>query len=106
MNGGAQVAQILQNHGVKKIFTLCGGHISPILVESKKRGIQIVDVRHEANAAFAADASSRVSGVVGVAAVVVVVSGGDLAAPAVWTDGAAAAVRSVVVVDGAMFLCG
>ena len=69
MNGGAQVAQILQNHGVKQIFTLCGGHISPILVESKKRGIQIVDVRHEANAAFAADASSRVSGVVGVAAV-------------------------------------
>ena len=69
MNGGAQVAQILKNHGVKQIFTLCGGHISPILVESKKRGIQIVDVRHEANAAFAADASSRVSGVVGVAAV-------------------------------------
>ena len=69
MNGGAQVAQILQNHGVKQIFTLCGGHISPILVESKKRGIQIVDVRHEANAAFAADASSRVSGFVGVAAV-------------------------------------
>ena len=66
---GHKVTQILQNHGVKQIFTLCGGHISPILVESKKRGIQIVDVRHEANAAFAADASSRVSGVVGVAAV-------------------------------------
>ena len=69
MNGGFRVAQVLQNHNVQHIFTLCGGHISPILVESKKRGIQIIDVRHEANAAFAADASSRMTGGVGVVAV-------------------------------------
>ena len=30
-HGGNLVAEILQRHGVKWIFTLCGGHISPIL---------------------------------------------------------------------------
>ena len=54
MNGGARVAQVLKKQGVQQIFTLCGGHISPILVEAKNLGIQIVDVRHEANAAFSA----------------------------------------------------
>ena len=56
MNGGARVAEVLQAHGVPYVFTLCGGHISPILVESKRRGIRIVDVRDEKNAVFAADA--------------------------------------------------
>ncbi|MCA9657692.1 MAG: thiamine pyrophosphate-binding protein, partial [Myxococcales bacterium] len=49
--------------------TLCGGHISPILVGAKARGIDVIDVRHEANAVFAADAVARLTGVPGVAAV-------------------------------------
>jgi acetolactate synthase-1/2/3 large subunit len=69
VNGGEIVARSLELHGVSFVFTLCGGHISPILVESKKRGIQVVDVRHEVNAVFAADAVARLSGVPGVAAV-------------------------------------
>ena len=69
MNGGRQVATILKAHNIDCIFTLCGGHISPILVESKRLGIKIIDVRNEANAAFSADAYSRLSGNVGVAAV-------------------------------------
>jgi thiamine pyrophosphate-dependent acetolactate synthase large subunit-like protein len=32
------------------IFTLCGGHISPILSAAKARGIRIVDVRDEVTA--------------------------------------------------------
>lgn len=51
------------------MFALSGGHISPILCASEKLGIKIVDVRHEANAVFAADAVARLSGQVGVAAV-------------------------------------
>ena len=43
--------------------------ISPILVEAKRRGIRVVDVRNEATAVFAADAVSRLTGVPGVAAV-------------------------------------
>ena len=69
MDGGTQVAQVLAAQGVEQIYTLCGGHISPILVESKKLGIRIIDTRHEVNAVFAADATGRVTGVPGVAAV-------------------------------------
>ena len=61
-HGGELVGDILKSHGVEYIFTLCGGHISPILVASEKIGIRIVDVRHEATAVFAADAVARLSG--------------------------------------------
>ncbi len=69
MDGGSRVASVLKKQGVPFVFTLCGGHISPILVACKRAGIRIVDVRHEVNAVFAADAVSRLTGVPGVAAV-------------------------------------
>ena len=69
MHGGDRVAAALEAHGVRVVFTLCGGHISPILSGAKARGIRIVDVRHEATAVFAADAVARLTGVPGVAAV-------------------------------------
>ncbi|HJV61743.1 MAG TPA: thiamine pyrophosphate-binding protein [Albitalea sp.] len=68
-HGGDRVAEALQAHGVRHVFTLCGGHISPILSAAKARGIRIVDLRDEATAVFAADASARLTGVPGVAAV-------------------------------------
>jgi len=68
-HGGEIVAKVLQAHGVETVFTLVGGHISPILTASEKLGMRIIDTRHEATAVFAADASYRVSGIVGVAAV-------------------------------------
>lgn len=68
-HGGDRVAEALSAHGVRTIFTLCGGHISPILTASKARGIRILDVRDEATAVFAADATARLSGIPGVAAV-------------------------------------
>lgn len=68
-HGGQLVAQVLKAHGVKFLFTLVGGHISPILVASKQAGIRVIDVRHEVNAVFAADAVARLTGVPGVAAV-------------------------------------
>ena len=69
MHGGDRVATALREHGVRFLFTLCGGHISPILVGSKNQGIRVVDVRHEATAMFAADAVARLSGTPGVVAV-------------------------------------
>jgi len=69
MHGGDLVAEVLKAHGVRFLFTLCGGHISPILVGCKRLGIRVIDVRNEATAVFAADAASRLSGVPGVAAV-------------------------------------
>ena len=67
--GGAIVGRVLADHGVTHLFTLCGGHISPILTGADEAGIRVVDVRDEANAVFAADAVARLSGTVGVAAV-------------------------------------
>ncbi|MFO0582701.1 MAG: thiamine pyrophosphate-binding protein [Anaeromyxobacter sp.] len=68
-NGGVRVAEALHAAGVRHLFTLCGGHISPILVEAKRRGLRVVDVRDEGNAVFAADAVARMTGLPGVAAV-------------------------------------
>ena len=69
INSGDVIARVLREQGVRFIFTLCGGHISPILIGAKKAGIQVVDVRDEVNAVFAADAVGRLTGVPGIAAV-------------------------------------
>ena len=68
-NGGAIIGDVLQQQGVPFLFTLCGGHISPILVEAKRRGVRVVDMRDEKAAVFAADAVARMTGIPGVAAV-------------------------------------
>uniref|UniRef100_A0A8C9J8A4 2-hydroxyacyl-CoA lyase 2 n=1 Tax=Panthera tigris altaica TaxID=74533 RepID=A0A8C9J8A4_PANTA len=68
-HGGENVAAVLRAHGVRFLFTLVGGHISPILVACEKLGIRVVDTRHEVTAVFAADAVARLTGTVGVAAV-------------------------------------
>src|SRR5450755_53688 len=69
MHGGDRVGAALAAHGVRFVFTLCGGHIAPILTASKARGIRIIDTRDEATAVFAADAVARLTGTPGVAAV-------------------------------------
>ena len=69
INSGDIIGQVLRKRGVKFLFTLCGGHISPILVGAKKEGIRVIDVRDEVNAVFAADAVGRLTGVPGIAAV-------------------------------------
>lgn len=69
MNGGEIIARVLQKQHVKFLFTLCGGHVSPIFVSAQNIGIQVIDTRHEANAVFAADAVARLTGTPGVAVV-------------------------------------
>lgn len=68
-HGGDIIGAELERAGVKYLFTLCGGHISPLLTGAERHGIRIIDVRDEVTAAFAADAVSRLTGVPGVAAV-------------------------------------
>ena len=68
-HGGDLIAEVLARHGVSHLFTLCGGHISPILTGAQAKGIRVIDVRDEVNAVFAADAVARMTGVIGVAAV-------------------------------------
>ncbi len=69
MHGGDLIASVLEAQGVELLFTLVGGHISPILVGAKARGIRVIDTRHEATAVFAADAVARLTGRPGVVAV-------------------------------------
>lgn len=68
-HGGDIIAAQLRQAGVASIFTLCGGHISPILTGAENAGLRIVDVRDEKHAVFAADAAARLSGKPGCAAV-------------------------------------
>lgn len=69
MNGGQIIAQVLHKHGIPHLFTLCGGHIAPIYVEAEQIGLNVIDVRDEASALFAADASARLLGLPGIALV-------------------------------------
>lgn len=67
--GGYLVAKVLLSEGVKSIFTLTGGHISPMLVGCNKLGIKVIDVRDEVTTVFAADCVGRLTGKPGVAMV-------------------------------------
>ena len=55
-------AEIVSNLGVQSVFTLTGGHIVPLLDSCSKKGLEIIDVRHEQTAVFAAEGYSRISG--------------------------------------------
>ncbi len=68
-HGGMIIGERLRAHGVSHLFTLCGGHISPLLIGAEEADVDVVDVRDEVNAVFAADAMSRMTGIPGVAAV-------------------------------------
>ena len=66
--GGHLVARRLRAHGVTKLFTLSGGHLFSIYDGCRGAGIDIVDVRHEQTAAFAAEGWAKVTRHPGVAA--------------------------------------
>jgi acetolactate synthase I/II/III large subunit len=55
LHGGRLVAKRLRAHGVSKLFTLSGGHLFSIYDGCRDEGVDIVDVRHEQSAAFAAE---------------------------------------------------
>ncbi len=68
-HGGDLLAAVLAAWKIPCIFTLCGGHISPLLVGAKDAGIRVIDCRDERSAVFAADAAARLTGLPGIAAV-------------------------------------
>ncbi|MGA2454940.1 MAG: acetolactate synthase [Solirubrobacteraceae bacterium] len=67
-HGGRLVARRLKAHGVSKLFTLSGGHLFSIYDGCREEGIEIVDVRHESTAAFAAEGWAKVTREPGVCA--------------------------------------
>ncbi|HWV83876.1 MAG TPA: acetolactate synthase [Capillimicrobium sp.] len=68
LHGGRLVAKRLKAHGVTKLFTLSGGHLFSVYDGCRAEGIDIVDVRHEQTAAFAAEGWAKVTRQPGVAA--------------------------------------
>jgi acetolactate synthase-1/2/3 large subunit len=67
-HGGRLVARRLKAHGVSRLFTLSGGHLFSIYDGCREEGIEIVDVRHESTAAFAAEGWAKVTRQPGVCA--------------------------------------
>src|SRR2546423_15530890 len=68
VHGGRLVAQRLRAAGVSKLFTLSGGHLFSIYDGCREEGIDLIDVRHEQTAAFAAEGWSKITRTVGVCA--------------------------------------
>jgi acetolactate synthase-1/2/3 large subunit len=68
VHGGRLVARRLKAAGVSKLFTLSGGHLFSIFDGCRAEGIDLVDVRHESTAAFAAEGWAKVTRQPGVAA--------------------------------------
>jgi acetolactate synthase-1/2/3 large subunit len=68
VHGGRLIAQRLRAHGVEKLFTLSGGHLFSIYDGCRAEGIELIDVRHEQTAAFAAEGWAKVTRSVGVCA--------------------------------------
>src|SRR5438034_2025020 len=68
VHGGRLVARRLKARGVTKLFTLSGGHLFSIYDGCREEGIDLVDVRHEQAAAFAAEGWAKATRTPGVCA--------------------------------------
>ncbi len=68
LHGGRLIARALRAQGVQKLFTLSGGHLFSIYDGCRAEGIEIIDVRHEQSAAFAAEGWAKVTRSLGVCA--------------------------------------
>src|SRR5947208_11310152 len=68
IHGGRLIARRLKAHGVTKLFTLSGGHLFSVYDGCRAEGIDIIDVRHEQSAGFAAEGWAKVTRTPGVCA--------------------------------------
>src|ERR1700712_726500 len=68
LHGGRLIARRLKAHGVTKLFPLSGGPLFSIYDGCREEGIDLVDVRHEQSAAFAAEGWAKATRTPGVCA--------------------------------------
>ncbi len=61
ITGGQLTAEALIQQGVRTVFTLSGGHITPIYNHMEGSPITIFDTRHEQSAVFMAEAYGRLT---------------------------------------------
>lgn len=62
-HGGSHATAVAAAHGVKTMFTLSGAHVFPMYdaAEKEDHGVALLDVRHEQTAAFAAEATGKLT---------------------------------------------
>jgi acetolactate synthase I/II/III large subunit len=59
VHGGRLVARTLASRDIRHLFTLSGGHLFSIYDGCRDEGIEVVDTRHEASAAWAAEGFAK-----------------------------------------------
>lgn len=69
LHAGQLMARQFRQEGVEYLFTLSGGHISPLYDGCEREGIQTIDFRHEQASVHAAEGWAKVTGRPGVAAI-------------------------------------
>ena len=69
IDGGELLVRMLEQAGVREIFTLHGGHLDAIYRSARDHGFRLIDTRHEQAAAHGADGWARTTGRPGVAIV-------------------------------------
>ncbi|MHC4108515.1 MAG: thiamine pyrophosphate-binding protein, partial [Planctomycetota bacterium] len=69
VDGGELLVRMLEQAGVREIFTLHGGHLDAIFQSARDHGFRLIDTRHEQAAAHGADGWARTTGKPGVAIV-------------------------------------
>jgi acetolactate synthase-1/2/3 large subunit len=60
-NAGELALAAVEAYGVETMFTLNGGHVWPLYDAAVKRGVRIIDTRHEQTATWAAEASAKLT---------------------------------------------
>lgn len=60
-HAGILATAVAQAHGVQTLFTLSGAHVFPSYDGAVKADLRILDVRHEQTAAFAAEATGKLT---------------------------------------------
>lgn len=62
-HGGSHATAVAAAHGVTTMFTLSGAHVFPMYdaAEKEDHGVRLLDVRHEQTAAFAAEATGKLT---------------------------------------------
>ena len=67
LNGGHLFIRCLKQEGIKKVFTIVGDTILPLVDAAEDEGIEFIDVRHEGAAMHMADGYARITGMPAVA---------------------------------------
>jgi acetolactate synthase-1/2/3 large subunit len=62
LNGGHLFIRCLKQEGVKKVFTIVGDTILPLVDAAADEGIEFIDTRHEGAALHMADGYARITG--------------------------------------------